>query len=153
MTGLWISIAVSESPAMAMAGNRGWSASLTPPASSPLLHQFPTRHLRALRSHLRMRQRMFPSLRHGHCTMVRLTPCSGTFYCDWNGAKRDLILWLIACVLFELPDSQLSSSSPASEKPANAPLPKATHAAPRAPPKSSNPPVPQGAPKGLPSFP
>ncbi|KAG2646050.1 hypothetical protein PVAP13_2KG476205 [Panicum virgatum] len=44
-------------------------------------------------------------------------------------------------------DPQLSSSSPA-EKPANAPLPKATHAAPRAPPKSSNPPVPQGASKG-----
>jgi translation initiation factor 4G len=45
-------------------------------------------------------------------------------------------------------DPQLSSSSPASEKPGNAPLPKATHAAPRAPPKSSNPPVPQGASKG-----
>ncbi|RLM53057.1 hypothetical protein C2845_PMPSC006796 [Panicum miliaceum] len=45
-------------------------------------------------------------------------------------------------------DPQLSSSSPASEKPANAPLPKATHAAPRAPPKSSNPPLPQGASKG-----
>jgi len=38
-----------------------------------------------------------------------------------------------------LTDPQLLSSSPASEKPANPPLPKATHAVPRAPPKSSNP--------------
>jgi len=39
----------------------------------------------------------------------------------------------------------------ASENPANPPLPKATHAAPRAPPKS-NPPLPQGGSKGLLQF-
>ncbi|KAF8669229.1 hypothetical protein HU200_051560 [Digitaria exilis] len=48
-------------------------------------------------------------------------------------------------------DTQVSASSPSGEKPANVPLPKPTHAAPRAPPKNSNPPVPQGASKGEPS--
>ncbi|XP_062189225.1 eukaryotic translation initiation factor 4G-like isoform X2 [Phragmites australis] len=49
-------------------------------------------------------------------------------------------------------DPQVPSSSPAIENPASTQLPKNTpHAAPRVPPKSSNPPVPQGASKGEPS--
>ncbi|KAL6656755.1 hypothetical protein ACP70R_004535 [Stipagrostis hirtigluma subsp. patula] len=49
-------------------------------------------------------------------------------------------------------DPQVPSLSPASENSGNAQLPKSTpHAAPRAPSKGSNPPVPQGAAKGEPS--
>ncbi|XP_062187059.1 eukaryotic translation initiation factor 4G-like [Phragmites australis] len=48
-------------------------------------------------------------------------------------------------------DPQVLSVSPATENPANTQLPKNTpHAAPRVPPKSSNPPVPQGPLKGEP---